>query len=99
MRLIFAAVLSAFAVGASAQSVGQRSAMEPATSPFTYEVLGATPTLRLHQKSQPKSETPANATTEQKPSGKPAARTSAVEATNEMAATGDKNHLTRGFAK
>ena len=99
MRLIFAAVLSAFAVGASAQSVGQKSSMEPATSPFTYEVLGATPSLRLHQKSQPKSETPANTTTEQKPSGKPAAKTSAVEPTNELAASGDRNHLARGSAK
>jgi len=99
MRLIFAAVLSAFALGASAQSVNQRPSMEPAASPFTYEVLGATPSLRLHQKSQPKSETPANATTEQKPSGMPSVKTTAVEPTSELAASADRNHLARGTAK
>ena len=99
MRLIFAAVLSAFALGASAQSVNQKPSMEPVTSPFTYEALGATPSLRLHQKSQPKSETPANITTEQKPTAKPTVKTTAVEPTSEMAATGDRSHFARGSAK
>lgn len=99
MRLVFAAVLSAFALGASAQSMNQKPSMEPATSPFTYEVLGATPSLRLHQKSQPKGETPTTATTEQRPSGKPGAKTAAVEPANAMPATEARDRLARGAAK
>ena len=99
MRLVFAAVLSAFALGANAQSVTQKPSMEPATSPFTYEALGATPSLRVQSKNQPKSETPATVTTEQKPSDKPGSKASAVEPTNDVAATEERSRLARGSAK
>ncbi len=98
MRFIFAAVLSAFAVGASAQSAGLKPSMEPANSPFTYEALGATPSLRL-KKSQPKNETPATATAEQRSFGKSSSKTSAVEPSDETAAAGDRNRVARGATK
>lgn len=61
MRLrILATVLSTLvATGAAAQPDNARS-MEPAGSPFTFEALRATPSLRLH-KERPRVEAPARA--------------------------------------
>ena len=46
-RIITAGMLALAAFGASAQTVDKRPSLEPAHSPFTYEVLGATPSLQL----------------------------------------------------
>ena len=99
MRLILAAVLSALAVGASAQSTGQRPSTEPVASPFTYEVLGATPSLRLKKTAEPRIATPATATAEQRSASTPASRTSAAESTDEAAATERRNRMARGATK
>ncbi|MEP6607163.1 MAG: hypothetical protein ABJA83_00615 [Burkholderiaceae bacterium] len=57
-RILVAAALTLVSCGAMAESVATRPSMEPATSPFTYEVLDATPSLRLKMPS-PRTETPA----------------------------------------
>ena len=46
-QFITAAVLALSTVGVSAQTAQKPASLEPAHSPFTYEVLGATPSLRL----------------------------------------------------
>jgi hypothetical protein len=46
-RIVTAGMLALMAFGASAQTVDKRPSLEPAHSPFTYEVLGATPSLQL----------------------------------------------------
>ena len=57
------AALSAFAAfSAVAQPLDKRQSMEPVGSPFTYEALGATPSLRLNR--QPRADAPAVASTE-----------------------------------
>jgi hypothetical protein len=50
MKIAVAALLAAAAVSVNAQT-----RMEPAGSPFTYEALGATPSIALGRKSAPKS--------------------------------------------
>jgi hypothetical protein len=45
-RFITAAVLALSTVGVSAQTAQKPASLEPAHSPFTYEVLGATPSLQ-----------------------------------------------------
>ena len=42
-----AGVLALMASGVGAQTVDKRVSLEPAHSPFTYEALGATPSLRF----------------------------------------------------
>ena len=44
-RIVTAGLLTLMAFAASAQTVDKRISLEPAHSPFTYEVLGATPSL------------------------------------------------------
>jgi len=44
-RIVTAGLLALMAFGASAQTVDKRPSLEPAHSPFTYEVLSATPSL------------------------------------------------------
>ena len=46
-RFITAVVLALSTVGVSAQTADKPASLEPAHSPFTYEVPGATPSLRL----------------------------------------------------
>ena len=46
-RIITAGMLTLAAFGASAQTLDKRPSLEPAHSPFTYEVLGATPSFQL----------------------------------------------------
>ncbi len=68
--LFVAGVLTLVAFGASAQSAGKqptvdqqqtadkrkRASTEPLNSPFTYEALGATPSLQVKKPSKPASE-------------------------------------------
>ena len=68
--LFVAGVLTLVAFGASAQSAGKqptvdqqqtadkrtRASTEPLNSPFTYEALGATPSLQVKKRSKPASE-------------------------------------------
>ena len=46
-RVITAGMLTLMAFGANAQGIDKQTSMEPAHSPFTYEALGATPSLQL----------------------------------------------------
>ncbi len=46
-RIVTAVMLALMAFGASAQTIDKRPSLEPAHSPFTYEALGATPSLQL----------------------------------------------------
>ena len=46
-RMMTAGIVALMAFGASAQTADKRASLEPAHSPFTYEALGATPTVRL----------------------------------------------------
>lgn len=55
-RFITAAVLALSTVGVSAQTADKPVSLEPAHSPFTYEVLGATPSLRLTKRVTPTDE-------------------------------------------
>ena len=50
-QIIAASVLTSIAFGAGAQNADRRVPTEPATSPFTYEALGATPSVRPKKKS------------------------------------------------
>ena len=52
-RFIAAAVFALSAVGVSAPTADKPNSLEPSHSPFTYEVLGATPSLRLTKKAAP----------------------------------------------
>lgn len=70
-------ILALMAFGASAQSAGKqptvdqqqnadkrkRASTEPLNSPFTYEALGATPSLHVKKRSKPASEEKAAAKT------------------------------------
>jgi hypothetical protein len=49
-RIITASVLASMVFGASAQNAERRVSTEPATSPFTYEALGATPSAQPKKK-------------------------------------------------
>ena len=49
-RIITASVLASMVFSASAQNADRRVSTEPATSPFTYEALGATPSVRPNKK-------------------------------------------------
>ena len=55
-RIVTAGLLALMAFGASAQTVDKRPSLEPAHSPFTYEVLGATPSLELGKRKAADSE-------------------------------------------
>ena len=55
-RFITAAVLALSTVGVSAQTAQKPASLEPAHSPFTYEVLGATPSLQLGKRKASESE-------------------------------------------
>ena len=55
-RFITAAVLALSTVGVSAQTAKKPASLEPAHSPFTYEVLGATPSLQLGKRKASDSE-------------------------------------------
>lgn len=55
-RMISASVLALMAFGVNAQTADKRVSMEPAHSPFTYEVLGATPSLSLGKSTAPAGE-------------------------------------------
>ena len=46
-RVITAGMFTLMAFGANAQSIDKQPSMEPAHSPFTYEAVGATPSLQL----------------------------------------------------
>jgi hypothetical protein len=65
-RIVTAGMLALMAFGASAQTVDKRSSLEPAHSPFTYEVLGATPSLQLGKRTASDSETKLVAARERK---------------------------------
>ena len=65
-RIITAGMLALRAFGASAQTVDKRPSLEPAHSPFTYEVLGATPSLQLGKRKASDSETKLAAARESK---------------------------------
>ena len=54
-RVITAGMLTLIAFGANAQSSDKQPSMEPAHSPFTYEALGATPSLQLGRRTAPDS--------------------------------------------
>ena len=49
-RIITGSVLASMVFGASAQNADRRVSTEPANSPFTYEALGATPSVRPNKK-------------------------------------------------
>ena len=55
-RFITAAVLALSTVGVSAQTAQKPASLEPAHSPFTYEVLGATPSLQIGKRKASDSE-------------------------------------------
>ncbi len=65
-RVISAGVLTLMAFGANAQSIDKRLPMEPAHSPFTYEALGATPSLQLGKRTAPDGEAKLAAARERK---------------------------------
>ena len=65
-RVITAGMLALMAFGANAQSIDKRSSMEPAHSPFTYEALGATPSLQFGKRTAPDSEAKLAAASERK---------------------------------
>jgi hypothetical protein len=56
-QIIASVVLSLAALTANAQNTDRRTSMEPAHSPFTYEALGATPSLRLGKRAAPAAQT------------------------------------------
>ena len=68
-RVVTAGLLALMAFGASAQTVDKRSSLEPPHSPFTYEVLGATPSLQLGNRKASDSETKLVAARERKSRG------------------------------
>ena len=49
-RIITASVLALMVCGVSAQNADRRVSTEPVNSPFTYEALGATPSVRPNKK-------------------------------------------------
>jgi len=99
MRSILVAALSVLAFSANAESTQQRPSMEPTASPFTYEVLGATPSLRLPAKSQPQSETAASGSAQQT-AGKVASKASSVEASDAAARTAaERDRVARSASK
>lgn len=59
-RIIVASLLTFIALNASAQTVDKRPSMEPVGSPFTYEALGATPSLNLRMRGTTSAATPAD---------------------------------------
>lgn len=65
-RVITAGMLTLMAFGANAQSIDKRLSMEPAHSPFTYEVLGATPSLQLGKRTASEGEAKLAAARERK---------------------------------
>jgi hypothetical protein len=65
-RIVTAGMLALMALGASAQTVDKRPSLEPAHSPFTYEVLGATPSLQLGNRKASDSEAKVVAARERK---------------------------------
>ena len=65
-RVITAGMLALMALGANAQSIDKRLSMEPTHSPFTYEALGATPSLQLGKRTAPDSEAKLAAARERK---------------------------------
>lgn len=52
-RIITASVLASMVFGVSAQNADRRVSTEPSTSPFTYEALGATPSVRPKKNTAP----------------------------------------------
>jgi hypothetical protein len=62
-RILVATLSTLAAFSAGAQPVDKRPSMEPVGSPFTYEVLGATPSLRFHKRT-PRTDSPAVANVE-----------------------------------
>lgn len=85
---ILVAVLSTLATfSAGAQQTEKRPSMEPVGSPFTYEVLGATPSLRLHMQ-EPRAETPATAA-QTRVAGKADPKAAAREQSNAIAGAED----------
>ena len=65
-RVITAGMLTLMAFAANAESIDKRLSMEPAHSPFTYEALGATPSLQLGKRRAPDSEAKLAAARERK---------------------------------
>jgi hypothetical protein len=59
-------MLTLVAFAAKAESIQKRLSMEPANSPFTYEALGATPSLQLGKPRAPDSEAKLAAARERK---------------------------------
>ena len=54
--MIAAAVLTLIAFDASAQTAKKRASTEPINSPFTYQALGATPSLQTKKRAKPAGE-------------------------------------------
>lgn len=52
-HILASAMLSLTVLTASAQTSDRRTSTEPPHSPFTYEALGATPSLRLGKRAAP----------------------------------------------
>jgi len=65
-RVITAGMVTLMAFAANAEGIDKRLSMEPAHSPFTYEALGATPSLQLGKRRAPDSEAKLAAARERK---------------------------------
>ena len=89
-QVLVAALSALAAFSAGAQPVDKRPSMEPVGSPFTYEALGATPSLRLHNRT-PRTEAPTVATAESGGVSKAALKSIAGERTGAATAAEDRS--------
>ncbi len=92
-QILVAAVSVLAAFSASAQQAEERPSMEPVGSPFTYEVLGATPSVRLHLQ-RPRAAAPAVAA-ETNSTAKAASKAPAEAQANAAAVVNDRTRTAR----
>jgi len=93
-HILVAALSTLAAFSAGAQPANTRPSMEPVGSPFTYEALGATPSLRLHKRT-PRAEAPTVATAESDAVSKAATKAIAREKTDAATAVENRSRAAR----
>ena len=89
-RTLVAALSTFAAFSAVAQPLDKRQSMEPVGSPFTYEALGATPSLRLNRQPQ-RADAPAVASTESRAVTRAPSKAPATEQTGAATAVESRN--------
>jgi hypothetical protein len=97
-RTLVAALSTFAAFSAVAQPLDKRLSMEPVGSPFTYEALGATPSLRLNRQPQ-RADAHAAARTESRAVTRALSKAPAAEQTGVATAAEDRNRPAHGDKK